>query len=398
MINLSKSYNEAVERAKQISGTKYESRPSQLTSLDLKRLNEEKFGDKYKIDAWLYLMRAIIKFNRLKDYKLAKLVRFNQSDKTINLLTTDGAEVTLSLYNLYKYNEFYGTVHNPDRQYVRGRLLNRNFNMTWYKIVNATISSAGIIKERKPSVSRDTDIARFDKISRANVKAGMLGSGMKVKESGVNVHSRGAKSDKQGTYIIPKVVAESHGDSGLRYTYENRNIRNIVIQGNPTTITEALCYGCKDVEEINIPKSVNTIEKFAFCGCEKLKQIELHEGIVSIGTAAFSNCDLRSVVTPKTLRYLGKRVFYENKNLKSLRINTGIGALPEGLLAGCESLTELYIPKSVKTVDHYLFTTRKMYGGGNGKHLCTITAPKHLAEQLYQASACCSYIKEIIYY
>lgn len=399
MINLSKSYNEALARALEISKAHFETRPNNLNGLDLKRLNEEHFGDKYGITAWVKLMMLVTVFIRRKNYRLAKLVGFDASDKTIRLLTTDGTEVICNLNTMYKLNEFYGVINDPERVLRNGRVSRRNFSMTWYKIVNATISSAGIIKERKPSISRDNDISKFDKIARANVKAGMLGSGMKLMEKGVRVNSIGAKADKQGTYMIPKVVAESLGDGGLRHSLRNNNdVTTVIFQGNPTTIPEAMCYGCAKVEEVQLPKSVNTIEKFAFYGCANLKHIELHEGIVSIGTAAFSNCGLRHIVTPKTLRYLGHRAFYENKDLRSLRINTGIGSLPEGLLDGCVKLTELFIPKSVTKVDPNLFSAKNTYSNRKGANLCTITAPKHLAEQLYKVTMYCNYIKEIKYY
>lgn len=399
MINLSKSYNEALARALEISKANFETRPNNLNGLDLKRLNEEHFGDKYGIAAWVKLMMLTTVFIRRKNYRLAKLVGYDASDKNIRLLTTDGTEVICNLNTMYKFNEFYGVINDPERVLRNGRLSRRNFSMTWYKIVNVTISSAGIIKERKPSISRDNDISKFDKIARANVKAGMLGSGMKLMEKGVRVNSIGAKADKQGTYMIPKVVAESLGDGGLRHSLRNNNdVTTVIFQGNPTTIPEAMCYGCAKVEEVQLPKSVNTIEKFAFYGCANLKHIELHEGIVSIGTAAFSNCGLRHIVTPKTLRYLGNRAFYENKDLRSLRINTGIGSLPEGLLDGCVKLTELFIPKSVTKVDQNLFSARNTYSNRKGANLCTITAPKHLAEQLYKVTMYCNYIKEIKYY
>lgn len=399
MINLSKSYNEALVRALEISKASFENRPNTLNHLDIKRLNDEHFGDKYGIDAWARLMMVVTVFVRRKNYRLAKLVGYDASDKAIRLLTTDGTEVICRLDTMYKFNEFYGVINNPERFIRRGRVSNRNFSMTWYKIVNATISSAGIIKERKPSISRDNDISRFDKISRANVKSGMLGSSMRLTERGARVNSTGASADKQGNYMIPKVVAESLGDGGLRHSLRNNNdVTSVVFQGNPTTIPEAMCYGCAKLEEVQLPKSVNTIEKFAFYGCANLKHIDFHEGIVSIGTAAFSNCGLRHIVTPKTLRYLGHRAFYENKDLRSLRINTGIGSLPEGLLDGCVKLTELFIPKSVTKVDPNLFSARNTYSNRQGEHLCTITAPKHLAEQLYKVSAYCNYIKEIKYY
>lgn len=399
MINLSKSYNEALVRALEISKASFENRPNNLNHLDIKRLNDEHFGDKYGIDAWARLMMGVTVFVRRKNYRLAKLVGYDASDKVIRLLTTDGTEVICRLDTMYKFNEFYGVINNPERFIRRGRVSNRNFSMTWYKIVNATISSAGIIKERKPSISRDNDISRFDKIARANVKSGMLGSSMRLTERGARVNSTGASADKQGNYMIPKVVAESLGDGGLRHSLRNNNdVTSVVFQGNPTTIPEAMCYGCAKLEEVQLPKSVNTIEKFAFYGCANLKHIEFHEGIVSIGTAAFSNCGLRHIVTPKTLRYLGNRAFYENKDLRSLRINTGIGSLPEGLLDGCVKLTELFIPKSVTKVDPNLFSAKNTYSNRQGEHLCTITAPKHLAEQLYKVSIYCNYIKEIKYY
>ena len=56
MINLSKSYNEALERALVLSKEHFETRPNTLNSLDLKRLNDEHFGDKYGIAAWVKLM------------------------------------------------------------------------------------------------------------------------------------------------------------------------------------------------------------------------------------------------------------------------------------------------------------------------------------------------------
>ena len=71
-----------------------------------------------------------------------------------------------------------------------------------------------------------------------------------------------------------------------------------------------------DINEIMTPESLREIGKKAFYGCRGLTKVVLQEGIQSIGDECFQHCDLDSVVIPCSLTKLGYNAFSDNTSIQ----------------------------------------------------------------------------------
>lgn len=126
----------------------------------------------------------------------------------------------------------------------------------------------------------------------------------------------------------------------------------------------------------------------AFSGCTSLEVIELPSTVVRIGKEAFKDCtSLKEIILPKSLKYidesaflgctsLEKVTFYEyeeeikteetdkndkeDKNDKAepiIEMKGTLETIGEKAFSGCEKLTEVIIPTSVKSIGKNAFDT-----------------------------------------
>ena len=66
-------------------------------------------------------------------------------------------------------------------------------------------------------------------------------------------------------------------------------------------VGDSAFYDCISLKSIIIPKSVRFIGESAFSGCSSLKSIEIPKSVKSIGDSAFSYC-----ISLKSIEILGK--------------------------------------------------------------------------------------------
>ncbi len=112
----------------------------------------------------------------------------------------------------------------------------------------------------------------------------------------------------------------------------SQNVKNIQI---PATITDEngtvytvtsignkAFYKNTKITGVTIANTVKSIEDYAFYGCKNIKTIKMGSGVELIGNSAFRKCTkLTSVILPKSLDQLGKNVFYGCSKLKTITIN-----------------------------------------------------------------------------
>lgn len=131
---------------------------------------------------------------------------------------------------------------------------------------------------------------------------------------------------------------------------------------------------------IYIPKTVKTMGASAFVGI-KCKKIIFPEGLEVIGHNAFSNVQTDSIVLPSTIKDLhesftfsgikyvdASRIkcnlnssFYENRYLEKIILPVeGLNSLTENEFWYCESLENIDLPKTLKTIDHDAFSATKI--------------------------------------
>lgn len=89
--------------------------------------------------------------------------------------------------------------------------------------------------------------------------------------------------------------------------------------------------GCENLNEVEIPSQVRIIGESFFEG-SGLKKITLHEGLTQIQDNAFVGCEIKNIVIPASVQYIGQRNFlYTNK------ITLLDDKIPYGLIAALTS-------------------------------------------------------------
>ena len=135
-----------------------------------------------------------------------------------------------------------------------------------------------------------------------------------------------------------------------------KSLNNINIPNSVTTIGDSAFVGCESLTNINIPNSVPTIGEQAFLGCESLVNINIPNSVTTIGDSAFAFCDsLTSINIPNSVTTIGKFAFSDCDSLVNINIPNSVTTIGEYAFDGCDSLVNINIPNSVTTIGEYAF-------------------------------------------
>ena len=110
-----------------------------------------------------------------------------------------------------------------------------------------------------------------------------------------------------------------------------------------------------------------SIGREVFYDCDNLKTIIIPNGVTSIGYYAFAYCDnLTSVTIPDSVTSIGDYAFAFCECLTSIEIPNSVTSIEYGAFAYCSSLASVYVkPTTPPTLDSYSFdknaSGRKIY-------------------------------------
>ena len=159
------------------------------------------------------------------------------------------------------------------------------------------------------------------------------------------------------------------------------SLETVVLPDKLEVISERTFKGCVSLEEIVVPENIKVIGKNVFEGCESLKKVALSDGLEEILDGAFRNCTaLEEIVIPATVKVIGANAFEGCTSLKKITFETkdvvvetedveneadvdkepetvlvGLEEIRSGAFAGCDSLTEVYLPVTLKVVEANAF-------------------------------------------
>ncbi len=189
--------------------------------------------------------------------------------------------------------------------------------------------------------------------------------------------------------IFATIPVVTHADDSENYSYEiidgEAIITNISekckiipskIKGYPvTTIDIEDCEEDNGVRasnsEIIIPEGVTTIKNGAFSRCEKLEKITLPNSLSFIESSAFYDTEYYNKKSnwENGALYIGKHLIFVDKSVSGkYQVKEGTITIAEDAFLGCENITEILLPKSVKNICVNAFT--------NCKNLKSITVSK----------------------
>ena len=234
--------------------------------------------------------------------------------------------------------------------------------------------------------------------------------GLTMEEKGVAIHEypyEGEQYVKVPDRILGLPVLEI--DWGIGGSVARAALEEIVLPEKLQTIGYMAFYGCKDLEKIELPEGLTTIEGLAFhdtglteiaipstvdtieCGADLLEipQVNIAEGnpyyiqkdgmicktdgeltafpssregsfaipseFYAIGDFAFYHTSLSEVTIPGTVRVIKWQAFAEGVNLQKVVMEDGVEELESHSFSGCEALSEVTIPASVKRIGDWAF-------------------------------------------
>ena len=169
-----------------------------------------------------------------------------------------------------------------------------------------------------------------------------------------------------------------------------RQIKKIVIEEGITKIGGSSFANCSEVTEIKIPDSVEEIGWYAFYYCSSLESIDLGKGVTIIWGNAFCYTGIKNITLPKQLTKLKEYALEEMNNLENIYVEsgnpvftskdgvlysdggktlfrcpkkrTGSFEIPKGVtklnshaFAGCDELTEITMPSTLKEIGDRTF-------------------------------------------
>ena len=162
--------------------------------------------------------------------------------------------------------------------------------------------------------------------------------------------------------------------------YNCTSLTSITIPDSVTSIGNYAFSSCTSLTSITIPDSVTSIGNYAFSSCTSLTSITIPDSITTISNYAFSGCtSLTSVTIPDSVTSIGDYAFYRCTALNAVCISNliawckldfnAVQDRPDGfvkyitnplyyaknLYLNGKLVTDLIIPKEIKTIKKYAF-------------------------------------------
>ena len=180
---------------------------------------------------------------------------------------------------------------------------------------------------------------------------------------------------------VTTMAVKTSGKCGknVKWSYDKKT-KTVTISGKGAMAnyggmnTYAPPWSDLDVRKVVIKKGVTTIGDKAFAHCEKLQSVTIPEGVTSLGIEIFfdSSTKLGTITLPKSLKKVNRATFYgayvsgykvasgnkyfsASKGVLFNKKKTSLVAYPFRSKA-----TSYTIPKSVKSIEPYAFSTEAM--------------------------------------
>ena len=163
---------------------------------------------------------------------------------------------------------------------------------------------------------------------------------------------------------IPDTVT-AIGDDAFQ---ENTSMVSVSIPDGVKSIGNRAFYGCSALLGVVIPDSVGSIGKSAFQDCSRLASayLPVNEKFTVVSDGAFSGCKaLKGITVPDSVVEIEGSAFYRCENLADVRLSGNIESIGGAAFGYCNKITEIYLPKSLNRD-----TGSRWYGGAGGPFAC----------------------------
>ena len=155
------------------------------------------------------------------------------------------------------------------------------------------------------------------------------------------------KAEIIGYYTIPEqgIVMPEYGI--ISSQYEGRTI---------VGISAGAFMNCHDVKGLVLPDTIRYIGRNAFCNCESLADINIPDSVGTIGDSAFGNCkSLTDISIPDEVTYIGEGAFRLCERLRSFTFPEGVTEVADNVLSYNVSLERITLHPGIKKIGSYAF-------------------------------------------
>ena len=175
--------------------------------------------------------------------------------------------------------------------------------------------------------------------------------GSSVKEIKVPISSIAAYKQANGWKNFSNYCSGEVVNNGITYRIDENGA---TITAAEATLTEANIPSVVEFEGNQYP--VIKINDRVFSDNINLTSVKIDNGLVEICRLAFNGCqNLESVMLPESLTTLGSEAFSSCKSLRAVKIPSGVASIPESCFYGCSSLESVTIPEGVTAIGDYAF-------------------------------------------
>ncbi|MBR3543801.1 MAG: leucine-rich repeat protein [Treponema sp.] len=144
-----------------------------------------------------------------------------------------------------------------------------------------------------------------------------------------------------------------------------KNLTEIVLPDNVTSIGEKAFYECINLASMTIPSSVTSIGEEAFYQCKNLTSVTIPSSVTSIGASAFTGCKNLNVNYTGTLAqwcnvHLSGGIYnvkfcVQEQEIKDLVIPAGLEEINSYTFCGWAGLKSVMIPVGVTSIGSHAF-------------------------------------------
>lgn len=225
--------------------------------------------------------------------------------------------------------------------------------------------------EKENTIIDDFEYINNENLEEVIIKEGMTHIGERAFENCKNLKKITLPSSLQyigpGAFIGCENLEEIVLPKGIkkipyRCFADCKKLKRIIIPDSVKEIEWAAFTGCQSLEEITIPDSVTTLDKQVFLNCKKLKKVNLPDNYTSLPDEFFRNCPNLNIELSPKIKKLGARVFercykqqqfpenvtsfgeycFKNcRGLTTVKLNSDVQNLSDGIFDGCTNLEEI---------------------------------------------------------
>lgn len=139
--------------------------------------------------------------------------------------------------------------------------------------------------------------------------------------------------------------------------FTKSKLTKVVIPDSVTEVGEQAFWACKDLTSVKISNNVTNIGTYAFYECEKLSVADIPESVRTIGNYVFSRTAIERATISSNVTTIGKGVFYQSYNLKSVEINSK--TVGETMFKECYALENVTIGSNTTEIGASAFYSCK---------------------------------------